>query len=75
MADHFTTLRLCDGTTVTLRTIATGPSGVISAPRLRPTLYLWHAKHSTYYRVPQDFTEDDLPALEERIQRPHIGRV
>jgi hypothetical protein len=33
-------------------------------------LYLKDLKHGRYYRVPQDFTEEDIPALEERIYRP-----
>jgi len=69
MPDRLVTVRLTDGSSVTLRALAIGPSGVISRPQARPTLYLWHQKHGTYWRVAEEFTEADLPALEERIQR------
>ena len=69
------TLRMTDGTTVTMRIINSGPCGVISAPRHAPKLYLYVSKHGTYYAVPQVFTEADLPALEEKIQRPLIRQA
>jgi hypothetical protein len=61
---QFHTMILTDGSQVTVSVIASGPSGVISAPRLRPTLYLKDLKHGRYYRVPQDFTDADIPALQ-----------
>ena len=66
------TLRLCDGTTVTLPVVSAGPSGVIAGEYDARRLYLYHGIHGTYYLVPQIFTETDRPALEEKIQRPRL---
>lgn len=63
----YRTLRMTDGTLVTLRLLRSGPGGVISAPGQAPRLYLWHAKHGTYWLVPQTFTADDMAALDARI--------
>jgi hypothetical protein len=69
---QYRTMILTDGSQVTVQALTQGPGGVISYPYTRPTLYLKDVKSGRYSRVPQDCTEEDLPALEERIQRPGV---
>jgi hypothetical protein len=60
---------LVDGTSVSVLAFAVGPSGCLATPRHHPILYLKDTR-GRFYRVPHQFTEKDIPALEEKIQRP-----
>jgi hypothetical protein len=60
---------LADGTSLSVPAFAVGPSGCLAIPRHHPILYL-KGTNGRFYRILHTFTEKDIPALEEKIQRP-----
>jgi hypothetical protein len=65
----YRTIILADGTQVSVPIFAAGPSGVLGTPRHAPQLYL-KDKHGRFVQIRQPFTEADIEALHEKIQRP-----